>query len=295
MSTNRRIPHPSPSTLVDRRTAIGLGAAAVATAMTTTASAAALDVARPEDAWQIHRKLQFRTDSGLVFWWIRGPSFGQIGAELTPLYEMNFGVVQRVLQRADGGFDVTSLEMAFRTDLDTGRPLQALRNPYTGESVPIEFTPVGPTKVSYSRENVPSVPSQLGGSTLQFEAIHSTPFVVGDTMYYRHRARTRVITPGAADRIINDLSTFTGPARQALDPRATWVDAKLQSSDITGWPRWMKMGDRPGGTTLRGVGGKVRRFADMPPDWLAMLQAARPDIAADPVAALDRPQAIYKN
>lgn len=280
---------------ISRRAAIGLGAAAVASAVTSTAAAASLDVGRPEDAWQIHRKLQFRTDSGLVFWWIRGPSFGQVGAELTPLYEMNFGVVQRVQQRADGGFDVTSLEMAFRTDLDTGRPLQSLHNPYTGESVPIEFTPVGPTRVSYSRDNVPSVPSELGGSKLQFEAIHSKPFIVGDTVYYRHRARTRVVTPGAADRIINDLSTLSGPARQALDPRVTWVDAKLQSSDVTGWPRWMKMGDRPGGATLRGVGGKVRRFDDMPRDWLALLREARPDIAADPVAALDRPQAIYRN
>jgi Protein of unknown function (DUF1838) len=292
---NRPPPDPQRLSQIDRRAAIGLGVAAVATAMTSTAEAASLDVGKPEDAAQIHRKLQFRTDSGLVFWWIRGPSFGQIGAELTPLYEMNFGVVQRVLQRADGGFDVTSLEMAFRTDLATGRPLQSLHNPYTGESVPIEFTPVGPTKVSYSRDNVPSVPTELGGSKLQFEAIHALPFVVGDTVYYRHRARTRVVTPGAADRIINDLSTFSGPARQALDPRVTWVDAKLQSSDVTGWPRWMKMGDRPGGATLRGVGGKVRRFADMPSDWLAMLQQARPDIAADPVGALDRPQATYKN
>jgi hypothetical protein len=104
-----------------------------------------------------------------------------------------------------------------------------------------------------------------------------------------------VITAGAQDRIINDISTISGPARAALDPSVTWVDAKLQSSDITGWPRWMKMGDRPGGVTLRGVGGKVRRFADMPADWLSMLRAVRPDIAADPVAALERPQAIYKN
>jgi hypothetical protein len=39
----------------------------------------------------------------------------------------------------------------------------------------------------------------------------------------------------------------------------------------------------------------VRRFADMPPDFLKMLQDVRPDIAADPIGALDRPQATYKN
>jgi hypothetical protein len=272
------------ATMLNRRTAIALGSSALAALMTPPAEAATLDLRKPQDAWQIHRKLQFRTDSGLVFWWIRGPSFGQVGAELTPLYELNFGTVQRVMQRADGGFDVTQLELAFRTDLETGQPLKALRNPYTGESVPIEFNPVGPTVIRYSRDNVPVVPTEIGGSKLLFEAVPSRPFVVGDTIYYRYRAQSRVITVGAADRVINDISTFSGSARDALDPTVTWVDAKLQSSDVTGWPRWMKMGDRPGGATLRGVGGKVRRFADMPPDWLAMLREA-----------LDRPQALYKN
>lgn len=231
----------------------------------------------------------------MVFWWIRGPSFGQIGADLTPLYEMNFGSIQRVTQRADGGFDVKQMELSFRTDLDTGAPLKTLRNPYTGESVPIEFSPVGPTVMHYSLDNVPAVPEELGGSKLKFQPVPSRPFVIGDTVYYRLRNRSVVTTPGAADRIINDISTLTGPASQALDPTASWVDAKLQSTDVTGWPRWLRMGDKPGGVTLRAVGAKVRRFADMPPDFLRMLQDARPDIAADPVAALDRPQAIYKN
>jgi hypothetical protein len=280
---------------LNRRSAIALGSSALVASLTPPAGAALLDLRRAEDAWQIHRKLQFRTDSGLVFWWIRGPSFGQVGAELTPLYELNFGTVQRVTQRADGGFNVTQLELAFRTDLETGQPLKTLLNPYTGETIAIEFNPMGPTTLRFSRDNVPVVPTEIGGSKIQFESIPSRPFVVGDTVYYRHRAKSRVITVGAADRIINDISTLSGPAREALNPAVTWVDAKLQSSDVTGWPRWLKMGDRPGGVTLRGVGGKARRFKDMPADWLAMLGAARPDIAADPVAALDRPQAIYKN
>jgi hypothetical protein len=278
-----------------RRDAICMGSGAIASLLTARAEAAALDLRKPGDAWQVHRKLQFRADSGLVFWWIRGPSFGQVGAELTPLYELHSGSMHRVTQRADGGFDVLQLEMTFRMDLDTGLPLKTLRNPYTGESIAIEFNPVGPTLVRYSREGVPVVPTEMGGSKLQFEFVPSQPFVIGDTIYYRRRTKSRVITVGAADRVINDISTFSASARDALDPKLTWVDAKLQSTDVTGWPRWLKMGDRPGGVTLRGVGGKVRRFADMPSDWIAALRALRPDIAADPVAALDRPQAAYKN
>lgn len=289
----------SPGLLLDRRSVFALAAGSLATTVATGASkpvrAAQLDPSRPEHAWQIHRKLRLRTDSGLVFWWIRGPSFGQVGADLTPLYALNYGLVQRVTQRADGGCDVRQLELAFRTDLETGEPLKALRNPYTGESLPIDFNPVGPSDVRFSRENEPAVPTELGGSKLKFESIPSRPFVVGDTVYYQLRNRSVVTTPGAADRVINDISMLTGPAAQALDPQTTWVDAKMQSTDVTGWPRWMRMGDRPGGVTLRAIGGKVRRFEDMPPDFLKMLQDARPDIAANPVAALDGPEAVYKN
>jgi hypothetical protein len=39
---------------------------------------------------------------------------------------------------------------------------------------------------------------------------------------------------------------------------------------------------------LYGVGAKVESLADMPQDWLAMLQEAWPDIAADPIGVLDR-------
>jgi hypothetical protein len=82
--------------------AVGSLATTVATGSSTAARGARLDPSRPEDAWQIHRKMQLRTDSGLVFWWIRGPSFGQVGADLTPLYELNHGLIQRVSQRAGG-------------------------------------------------------------------------------------------------------------------------------------------------------------------------------------------------
>jgi hypothetical protein len=55
----------------------------------------------------------------------------------------------------------------------------------------------------------------------------------------------------------------------------------------------MNMGDRPGSLTSRLVGRKVRRYADLPESWRARLAQLAPDIAADPVAALDRPAAKF--
>ena len=104
---------PDPWAMLDRRTLLAAGAGAAALAALAPAVHAAvpakrtLDPASPEDARKIIAKLRYRTDDGLVFWWIKGEYYADVDATLTPLYGMDFGSLQRVTQRADGGFDVT--------------------------------------------------------------------------------------------------------------------------------------------------------------------------------------------
>jgi len=283
--------------LLDRRTILAAGAGATALAALPASAASRkrqLDPNNADDARQIIRKLRYRTDEGLVFWWIKGEYLADVNADPTPLYGMNFGALQSVKQRADGGFDVTQMELGFRTELSSGKRMKIFHNPLTGESMPAPFNPIGPTMVHYSRDAVPAVPRNLGGSQIDFQPIPEKPFVVQDTAFVQYRARSKVTTAGAADRTINDISMIYGPASQALDPNVTSVDAWLHSSDIASFPRWMKMGDRPGAVTLRGVGAKVKRITDMPQDFLAMLEEYDASIIKDPEATLRRAPLTYK-
>ena len=66
-------------------------------------------------------------------------------------------------------------------------------------------------------------------------------------------------------------------------------------SDVTDYARWWKMPPGLGTQTLRSVGQKVRRFADMPSDWIAMVAKADPKMAADPLSVLSREAALYRN
>lgn len=279
---------------MDRRSVIVAGVGVAALAAMPAAAATRLDPGNPVDARAILRKLHYRTDDGMVFWWIKGDYYADIDATLTPLYGMSFAAIQQVEQRSDGGFDVTQLELGFRTDLETGKRLKDFRNPITGEVMPAPFNPIGPTKIHYSADSVPTVPSNLGGSELEFHPFPEKPFVVQDKVFLPYRARSRVRTVGVADRIVNDISMLHGQAAQALDPKVTSVDAWLHSSDVTSFPRWMNMGDRHGSITLRGIGAKVPRLADMPQDLLDMLEDYDASILADPVAALRRAPATYK-
>ena len=63
-------------------------------------------------------------------------------------------------QPRDDGFSVTSLELIYTVDTQTGELIDELKNPYTGELLPCSHTPVGPTTVNYSSTGL-ELPTEL--------------------------------------------------------------------------------------------------------------------------------------
>ena len=246
------------------------------------------------DPVKLYRKLHFRSDDGLAFWWLQGPKIGQVGATLTPLFTNSVGTIQRVRQLPDGGFEVTQLEMVFALDLVTGAPLAEWRNPYTGELLPIRFRPLGPTTIRYRPDNSRVLPTEIGGAPIESRATTHPPLIVGDDVFVRDESIARVMSPGRTTPFeVNDIATYHGSLANLVDPAVTMGEATVFFAEVTGWQRWMNMGDRPGSLTSRLVGRKARRYEDLPESWRERLAQLAPDIAADPVAALDRPAAKF--
>jgi hypothetical protein len=269
-------------------------AAAAQTSTPPPAAAPAAGRAPAFDPVQLYRKLHFRSDAGLVWWWLQGPKYGQVGTTLTPLFSMLVGTLQRVTPRDDGGFDLTALEMVFLADPDSGARLTQWRNPYTGETIPVKFAPLGPSTVRYRADNTRVLPTEIGGARLESSASTSAPLVVGDDVFVRDTSTARVFTPGRTTPFeVNDLSTYHGSLRNLVDPKVTMGAATVSFAEVTGWQRWMNMADRPGNLTSRSSGAKVASFAAMPANWRAMLAEVAPQIAANPVAALDGPAARF--
>ena len=79
----------------------------------------------------IVRRMRHRTDAGLVFWWFRGRNYAQQGATLTPMCELIFGAIAKIIPAADGTMDIISYELGFRTAPDSGERADKLRNPIT--------------------------------------------------------------------------------------------------------------------------------------------------------------------
>lgn len=277
----------------DRRDALKLGlglAASVAVAPGVSARAArrTLDPANPADAVQIYRKLRYRTDDGLIYSWIKGPYMAAIGGDLIPLYAINLGAIQRVTLNPDGGFDLIDLEISFRVDVDTGKRLTHMRNPLTGETVRVGGRGPVPTHVKVGPDNEVHIPDVPGAPRYEHVHFGATPLMLGrDEIAIRDRSHAKVTAPDGGVSYLNEVSTITALRAQVLDSATTNVLSRVQSNDVRSWQAWLNMGDRAGTQNLFGNGGKVARFADLPADWLAMLEEFYPAVAADPIAVLD--------
>jgi hypothetical protein len=246
------------------------------------------------DPITLQRKLRYRTDSGLVFWWLRGIKYAQEGTKLTPLFTNHTGTIQRVRQRDDGGFDVTLIEVTLQTAVDSDTPLTSWTNPLTGEQIPIQARPLGPTTISYRPDNSRVLPKELGGARLESESHEHDPVIVGDDVFAAQVVKAKVFRPEReSPYVVNDLSHHHGSLAELRDPTVTMAHATVSFAEATGWQSWMNMGERPGTLTSRTFGAKVGAFEAMPAVWRAALERMAPEIAADPVAALDAPAATF--
>lgn len=243
----------------------------------------------------IVRRMRHRTDAGLVFWWFRGRNYAQQGAILTPMCELIFGAIAKIIPNPDGTMDLVQFELGFRTAPDSGERAEKLRNPITGDMIDVPFAPVGPTRVHYSADNVVELPPQMGGSSFTAEHVPELFYRMGDQVCFQAHTKATSFVPGAKDRVLNDMTMICSPASEALDPRRKIARAWAHGSDVTDYARWWKMPAGMGSQTLRSIGEKVTRYSDMPADWRAMVAKADPKMAADPISVLDRAATTYKN
>lgn len=241
------------------------------------------------------RRMRLRTDPGVIFWWFRGRNYAQQGAVLTPLCELVFGAVMKVVPLPNGEMDVVQYELGFRTAIDSVGRSEQLRNPLTGEMVDVPFAPVGPTTVHYGADGVAQLPAEIGGSKFTVEHVPELFYHVGDQICFQTHSRAVSETPGAGTRRLNDMSMICSPAREALNPAVRSASAFAHGTDVGDYARWWKMPAGLGVQTLRSVGQKEFRFSAMPKDWVDMLARVNPEGARDPLKLLEGPAVKYRN
>ena len=260
----------------------------------TTTAARAFDAGSEFDIRAAYRKLRYRLGGGVVFWWMDGVKYAQNDAEITPLFGMDIGAWFQIADVPEGGYTVTSYELVFYRDLATGAVIREWKNPYTGEVVPITNRPIGPTLNRYDGEGRFVLPTTLGGAAVTADNRISLMKAAGNDIWVSDDYTASVTPPGGgAPFVVNDWSAYHGRLDQVSDVNVADADATCTLQEVTGWQRWMKMGDRPGTLTSRAIGRKVADFGQMPQRYRDAVAAAYPDIARDPLAAFTRPPETF--
>mgnify|MGYP001824295203 CR=1 FL=1 len=277
-----------------RRTALGLigGAAAAPLVRAPLAQAEmlSLDTSNPAHTLMITRKLAHTMDDDIVFWWAQLTRMFMLDKIATPLWNVHVGALLNTRDIDEhGSYETTAISMVFYTDLETGEYLRTFDNPFTGQTVDINYFPARPSKRVTSIMGPKSEPPTRPG----YEIISSHPmgpaWVEGDDVWVRVDDITRMEpeTPEAGPVFrVNDWSTYHGAVSDVANTEIRNAPATWHFNDVLSFPPWLGMGDRPGDFVSRGFGRKVSGFRAMPDRLNDLIKERHPDIYKDPAAAL---------
>ena len=275
-----------------RRTLLGLAGALAGGGAYAATPNRSLDADR--DRALINLRLRYRSDDGAFFWWMVGTKLGQVEAETTPLFDMHVGTIGRITHKPGGAFSVTSVEVVFYTDLKTGAQLKQWQNPYTGATVEVSHGPLGPETIAFGADTRKAIgPREVGGAIIDARAFDADAVVVGDDAWARTVSTVTVTQKSGTGRpfFVNEWVMYQGSAADVLAAGKPFIHARSQLHEITSWSKWMAMGTHPGNLTAKCIGAKVSAYGEMPDRWRALMSEAHPEIAKDPLGALDRPAA----
>ncbi len=270
------------------------GLAGLATAVPLTGSARALtqpmslDPTDPSHLGLLQKKLIYATDDRPLIWWIRGNKYGSINGELTPLWTLNVILFKSVAHKEDGTFDAKSMEVVYKTDVETDAPLTKWRNPYNGEVYDEEPIIMGPLTRGFTDAG-PVSQSELPGVEIKRRNVLGPAEISGDDVWLLTDAHVLVDRVGQERFRANDLSTYHGKVSDVLNPEMPSPPADMTVHIVQSWHPWMNMGDREGTLITRINGAKCFAVEDIHPRILTLLRANHPQIARDFVTRLEGP------
>jgi len=139
----------SPHSL-SRRAALGTVAGAAAAGLATSAfagahSSAGLDLSSDTDLLTALAKMRGSTDGRLSMGWVIGTRYAVVNSLATPMWGILAGTFSRYQKVSDDTYEVKSLEVAYFTDLETGKLKETWDNPFTDTTVELERTRMGPS------------------------------------------------------------------------------------------------------------------------------------------------------
>ena len=278
---------------ISRRGSLGLMGGLMTGALITpqTASAAApklLDFSKRDDYFNALMQMRASKDTHLCMGFIRGNYYGLKDNKLTPMYHVLAGTFSRFQKRADGNYDGATFEVAYFTDWNTNELLETYLNPYTGKTVKVPVTRMGPSRILLTPEHMTPVASSMPPG-MKFDHTFLPPRVVGDDVWIVEQ--NFVSTPPdfkGPSFNYNEVTTYHASHKALSDPKQMRAPSDVHFTVAVSWRPWLEMGDTPGNLIGDGTGRHIDKVEDFPPEYVTLTKKLHPDAINDPLGVLSK-------
>jgi hypothetical protein len=235
----------------------------------------------PQHRLRAYMLMRGALDDRLVVGFLGGRYYGVVDSEITPVFGLMSATFAKYRARPDGGYDCASYEIPFFTDLDTGRVLDRLHIPYTGEEVSVSQTPIPPGALIIGSDLEIRVAKAPPGMVARDRVL--APLEADGDIWMTEQATSAYRRPGAT-RVYRYSEVVTLHARRAdLEAEgALRVPCQTAYASISAWRPWMKMDDHPGHILGTGAGGYGAGLEQLPKAMREALAERRPDVLSDP-------------
>ncbi len=277
--------------MLDRRALLaGFGAVAVASASPPAwslsgAGRAGLDLANRRDLLTALAKLRGATDDRLVIGYVIGARYAVPEHRLIPMMGIMAATFSQYRRISDEAFEARALEIAYFTDLATGKLLEKWKNPVTGTTVDVQLTRMGPSRVTLTADGLTVANPSGEAAGLRLQHVFQPPVVVGDNVWITEQINVDG-PPGPRPFVYNELTTFHARKSELDDPARANVATQVQYQSLITYRPWMGFGDTPGHSVARGAGKHVASIDELPPYYVELTKRLHPDVLKDPLALL---------
>ena len=276
--------------MLNRRSVLaGLGGVALAgtlrPARALVGSPTGTDLGNRRDLLTALAKMRGATDERLCIGYVVGARYAVPVHKAIPMMGILAGTFSQYRRISDDAFESRALEIAYFTDLETGKLLEKWKNPVTGTTVDVPLTRMGPSRVILTADGltVPKLSGEAAG--LQLKHIFQPPVIVGDDVWITEQINIDG-PPSPRPFVYNELSTYHTRKSDLADPRLATVPTQVQDQSLITYRSWMGFGDTPGHTLARGAGTRAATVADLPPYYVELTRRLHPDVLKDPLALL---------
>ena len=274
---------------MDRRTLLkGLGGLGLAAGGLPAWAGGGFDLADRRDFLTALLKMRGATDDRLVISYLIGKRYAVPDHTAIPMLGILAATFSQYRRIDDTMAEARALEVAYFTDLASGKLLKTWKNPVTGAVVDVPQVRMGPSRIIVTPDGltVPTPSGQAAGLALNHR--FEPAVVVGDNVWITEDIRIDSGPGPVGQRFVyNEMSTYQARLSDLADPARATVPTQVQYHSLITYRPWMGFGDSPGHTIAHGAGTRAARLEELPPYYLELTEEYHPDVLRDPLAVLN--------